>query len=57
MSKRTIDAAKSAAGPASTANTKATYPTGPAPGWKEKQSVAHGDTGPASVRPPDPNKR
>ncbi len=57
MSNRTIDSAKSAAVPAAKANSKSQYPTGPAPGWKEKQSIAHGDMGPASVRPPDPNKR
>lgn len=54
---RTIDAAKSQAPSAAKANTKATDPTGPAADWQRKQSVAHGDTGPASKTPPDPNKR
>jgi hypothetical protein len=57
MSKRTIDAAKAAAVPAATANSTATYQTGPAADWAKKQSIAHGDTGPASKTPPDVNKR
>lgn len=54
---RTIDAAKKAAPAAAKANSKATYPTGPAADWAKKQSIAHGDTGPASKTPSDPNKR
>jgi len=56
MSKRVIDTARSAAKPAAKANTKATYPSGLDAEWRSKQSVAHGDTGPASKTPPDHNK-